>query len=336
MSNIIGVPYNADLALFRQMLNQLPDGFHVTNNDSQIFPLMSMMQPGDTVYALVPAQLNTQIDGIPVNTMAALQDRLIFAGGGAGVTIPYSEINNAHADCGVMSCDINISKTNGGMAKVSTVLKVAANHFVNWFNPYKHQLATNQDANISTPPATPPVTPPVSNQVQGISGVPYNADFAFFREMLKQLPDGFHVTNNDSQIFPLMSMMQPGDTVYALVPAQLNTQIDGIPVNTMAALQDRLIFAGGGAGVTIPYSEINNAHADCGVMSCDINISKTNGGMAKVSTVLKVAANHFVNWFNPYKHQLATTEAPTTTTQDNKDLDSLRKEIEELEKGLNP
>ena len=166
--------------------------------------------------------------------------------------------------------------------------------------------------------------------------VQYNGDLNLMRQMLGQLPDGIHVTNNDALIFPLMGMMQANDSVYAIVGgiSQVTTQVDGVSVKAMAALQDRLIFVGSnGMGITMPYSEISSVVADCGMVSCDINISKKNGGMAKVNTILKTASNHFVNWFNSYRHQISTTPAPAETSATS-ELDSLRKEIEELEKGM--
>ena len=166
--------------------------------------------------------------------------------------------------------------------------------------------------------------------------VQYNGDLNLMRQMLGQLPDGIHVTNNDALIFPLMGMMQANDSVYAIVGgiSQVTTQVDGVSVKAMAALQDRLIFVGSnGMGITMPYSEISSVVADCGMVSCDINISKKNGGMAKVNTILKTASNHFVNWFNSHRHQISTTPAPAATSATS-ELDSLRKEIEELEKGM--
>ena len=166
--------------------------------------------------------------------------------------------------------------------------------------------------------------------------VQYNGDLNLMRQMLGQLPDGIHVTNNDALIFPLMGMMQANDSVYAIVGgiSQVTTQVDGVSVKAMAALQDRLIFVGSnGMGITMPYSEISSVVADCGMVSCDINISKKNGGMAKVNTILKTASNHFVNWFNSHRHQISTAPVPAATSATS-ELDSLRKEIEELEKGL--
>ena len=166
--------------------------------------------------------------------------------------------------------------------------------------------------------------------------VQYNADLNLMKQMLGQLPDGIHVTNNDALIFPLMGLMQADDSVYAIVGgiSQVTTQVDGVSVKAMAALQDRLIFVGSnGMGITMPYSEISSVVADCGMVSCDINISKKNGGMAKVNTILKTASNHFVNWFNSHRHQISTTPAPAATSATS-ELDSLRKEIEELEKGM--
>ena len=167
--------------------------------------------------------------------------------------------------------------------------------------------------------------------------VQYNGDLNLLRQMLGQLPDGGNVTLDDSLIFPLMGMMQVNDSVYALVGGVIEnaSQVDGVTVKAMAALQDRLVFVGSsGMGITMPYSEISSVVADCGMMSCDINISKKNGGVAKVNSILKTASNHFVNWFNSHQHQISTTPAPATTSAPTSDLDSLRKEIEELEKGL--
>jgi len=164
--------------------------------------------------------------------------------------------------------------------------------------------------------------------------VQYNGDLNLMRQMLGQLPDGINVTNDDALIFPLMGMMQADDSVYALVGGIVKAQVDGVPVKAMAALQDRLVFVGSnGMGITMPYSEISSVVADCGMVSCDINISKKNGGMAKVNTILKIASNHFANWFNSHRHQISTTPAPAATSATS-ELDSLRKEIEELEKGL--
>jgi len=167
--------------------------------------------------------------------------------------------------------------------------------------------------------------------------VQYNGDLNLLRQMLGQLPDGMHVTNNDALIFPLMGMMQVDDSVYALVGGLIETssQVDGVSVKAMAALQDRLVFVGSnGMGITMHYSEINSIVADCGMMSCDINISKKNGGMAKVNSVLKVASNHLVNWFNSGRHQTSVTAPPVTESAPTSDVESLRKEIEELEKYL--
>ena len=167
--------------------------------------------------------------------------------------------------------------------------------------------------------------------------VQYNGDLNLLRQMLGQLPDGIHVTNNDALIFPLMGMMQANDSAYALVGGVIEnaSQVDGVSVKAMAALQDRLVFVGSnGMGITIHYSEINSVAADCGMMSCDINISKKNGGMAKVNSILKTASNHFVSWFNSDRHQISTMPSPVTTSAPTSDLDSLRKEIEELEKSL--
>ena len=168
-------------------------------------------------------------------------------------------------------------------------------------------------------------------------GVQYNGDLNLLRQMLGQLPDGVHVTNKDVLIFPLMGMIQEGDSVYALVGGVMETasQVDGVSVKAMAALQDRLVFVGSsGMGITMPYSEISSVVADCGMMSCDINISKKNGGVAKVNSILKTASNHFANWFNSERHQISTDPVPATTSAPTSDLASLRKEIEELEKGL--